>query len=69
MAPVVPVFDRTAAITVRLSITDHDARLSIGGTDVLVCSLTAADRGAWGIASLGAGAQLAVNSVTVARRP
>jgi hypothetical protein len=69
MPPAVPAFDRTAAITVRLSITDHDARLSIGGSDVLVCTLTAADRGAWGIASLGAGAQLAVNSVTVARRP
>jgi hypothetical protein len=34
---------------------------------VLACGLTGGDRGAWGVAALGAGAQLQVDSVTVAR--
>lgn len=60
-------FDPATPVTLRLAITARDVRLSIGDREVLACSVAATDRGAWGIASLGAGAQLAVDSVTVAR--
>jgi hypothetical protein len=60
-------FDPAAPVVVRLAIGAADAQLSIDDRDVLGCAVTAADRGAWGIASLGAGARLTVDSVTVAR--
>jgi len=66
-AVALPAFDRAAPAVLRLAISDRDARLSIDDRDVLVCAVTATDRGAWGIASLGAGAQITVDSVTVAR--
>lgn len=65
--PVLAAFDPATPVTLRLSVSDHDARLSIGDAEVLACDLVATDRGSWGIASLGAGAQVAVDSVTVAR--
>jgi hypothetical protein len=65
--PALGPFDPASPVTLRLAISDHDARLSINETEVLVCDLVATDRGSWGIASLGAGAQVAVDSVTVAR--
>lgn len=63
----VAAFDPAAPVTLQLAISDRDARLSIGPRDVLICALAAAERGAWGIASLGAGARLTVDTVTVAR--
>jgi hypothetical protein len=63
----VAAFDPAAPVTLQLAISDRDARLSIGARDVLVCGLAATDRGAWGIASLGAGARLTIDTVTVAR--
>ena len=65
--PVVAAFDPATPVTLRLSISDRDARLSIDDREVLACDLVATDRGAWGVASLGTGAQIAVDSVTVAR--
>jgi hypothetical protein len=65
--PALAAFDAATPVTLELSISDHDARLSINEAEVLVCSLVASDRGSWGIASLGAGAELTVDSVTVAR--
>jgi hypothetical protein len=63
----VAAFDPALAVTVRLAITDEDARLTIDDREVLACELVATVRGAWGVAALGAGARLAVDSVTVAR--
>jgi hypothetical protein len=60
-------FDAATPVTLRFAITTTAARLTIGPREVLSCSVAATDRGAWGIASLGPGAQLAVDSVTVAR--
>jgi hypothetical protein len=60
-------FDPVSAVTLRLALTDHDAQLSIDDAVVLSCGLSATDRGAWGIATLGPAAVLAVDSVTVAR--
>jgi len=48
-------------------LTDHDARLAVDDREVLACGLGAGERGAWGLASLGAPAVVAVESVTVAR--
>lgn len=65
-------FDPTVQVTLRLTLTDHDARLTRSdathGEQVLLqCSLPAADRGAWGVATLGGGAQITVEVVTVTR--
>ena len=60
-------FDPAAPAVLQLAISDHDLRLAIDDLDVLVCGVAATDRGAWGIASLGAGARILVDSVTVAR--
>ena len=60
-------FDALTPVTLRFAITGGTARLVLGDREVLSCSVTATERGAWGIASLGARAQLAVDSVTVAR--
>jgi hypothetical protein len=65
--PALAAFDPAIPVTLRLSISDHDARLSIDDREILACDLVATDRGAWGLASLGAGAQVEVDSVTVAR--
>jgi len=61
------VFDPATPAVDQLAITGGQARLSIDGAAVLACRVAAGERGAWGIASLGAGAQLTVDSVTVAR--
>jgi hypothetical protein len=63
----VAAFDPTAQVRLRLTLTDHDARLTRGGDAVLTCSLPAADRGAWGVATLGDGAQVTVDVVSVTR--
>jgi len=65
--PALLAFDPAAPVTLRLSISDHDARLSLGGGEILACGIVATDRGSWGLAALGAGAQVAVDSVTVER--
>ncbi len=63
----VPPFDPGTQVALRLTLTDHDAQLTRGDAAVLTCSLPAGARGAWGIASLGVGAQLTVDVVTVTR--
>jgi len=64
---VLAAFDPAVPVTLRLVLTDHDARLAIDDREVLACGLEAGERGAWGLASLGAPAEVAVESVTVAR--
>ena len=66
-AAALPAFDPATPAVVELAITGGQARLSIDDATVLACSVAAGERGAWGIASLGAGAQITVDSVTVAR--
>jgi len=61
-------FDPLFGKTLRLAIAGTTARLLVDNDrEVLVCNLGATERGAWGIAALGAGAQLEVDLVTVAR--
>ncbi|MGE0872462.1 MAG: hypothetical protein AB7P03_28160 [Kofleriaceae bacterium] len=60
-------FDPATAITVRLAITSGGVRLTRDEAEILACDLEATDRGAWGIAAVGIAAQLAVDTITVAR--
>jgi hypothetical protein len=60
-------FDPVAPVVVRLAITAGQLRLTVDDRDALTCSAALAARGAWGVAALGAGAAVAVDSVTVAR--
>jgi hypothetical protein len=60
-------FDPALAATLRLAITERDARLTIDDRELLSCALASTARGAWGVAALGAGARVAVDSVTVDR--
>ena len=66
-AAVLGAFDPAQPVTLRLAIIDGTARLTRDGSELLRCPLAAADRGAWGIASLGAGAAVTVDTITVAR--
>ena len=67
----VPAFDAGTVTNVGLAVDGSSATLSLAGARVATCSLSqdadAADRGAWGIAADGAGAQVAVVTITVAR--
>jgi len=61
----VDAFDPQSPVTLALAITEHDATVTRSDATLLHCSLSAAERGAWGIAALGGGAR--VDTVTVAR--
>ncbi len=60
-------FGPGTGVKLQLTLTDHDARLDLGTDVLLTCGLPAADRGAWGVASLGDGGRLTVDVVTVTR--
>lgn len=60
-------FDPALAVSLRLAITGGTATVTVDDREVLRCALTAAARGAWGVAAIGAGARVAVDSVAVAR--
>src|SRR5262249_17691631 len=64
--PALAAFDPAVSVSPRLAISGHTAHLAIGDRE-LTCSIGTTGRGAWGIASLGAGAQVAVDTITVAR--
>jgi hypothetical protein len=55
------------AVTVRLAIDGTTARVARDDVELLTCDLEATDRGAWGVAAIGAGARVAVDHITVAR--
>jgi hypothetical protein len=65
--PALSPFDPAVAATLRLTIIGATARLFVEEQEVLACNVGAVERGAWGIAALGAGAQLEVDLITVAR--
>jgi len=59
-------FDPAVAATLELVIEDERAQLRRDGVVVVSCDVRG-DRGAWGVAALGAGAEVAVDTVTVGR--
>lgn len=60
-------FDPMIAVTARLEISGTTARLFRDDEEVASCDVGAVERGAWGVAALGDGARVAVETVTVAR--
>jgi hypothetical protein len=62
-----PAFDPAIAVNLTLSVAGRTARLAIDDTEVFACDLGTTERGAWGVAALGAGAQVEVDLITVAR--
>src|ERR1041385_345277 len=59
-AQTVAAFDASTPVTLQLAISDRDARLLVDDAQVLLCSVTVTERGAWGVASLGAGSRISV---------
>ena len=55
------------AVTARLEVAGMTARLLLDDAVVASCDVGTGERGAWGVAALGAGARVAVDTVTVAR--
>ncbi|HSR97643.1 MAG TPA: hypothetical protein VLM79_11360, partial [Kofleriaceae bacterium] len=51
-----PAFDPAVAVNLAFSIAGRTARLAIADNEVFACDLGTTERGAWGIAALGAGA-------------
>ncbi len=64
---VVGGFDPVTAVTARLAVAGGVARLTLDGVELLACDVDPGERGAWGVAALGTGARVAVDTVTVAR--
>lgn len=60
-------FDPASAVNLRLSIAGRTARLTIDDGEAFACDIATTERGAWGVAALGAGAQVEVDLITVAR--
>jgi hypothetical protein len=60
-------FDPAIAVNLRLSIAGRTVRLTIDDGEALACEVATTERGAWGVAALGAGAQVEVDLITVAR--
>ena len=63
----VPALAPAVAVSLRLAIDHGRARVTLDAAELLSCALDATERGAWGVAALGAGARVAVDTVTVAR--
>jgi hypothetical protein len=59
--------DPALAVTVRLELTGTTAHLFRDDEELASCDVGAVERGAWGVAALGADARVAVETVTVAR--
>ena len=55
------------AVTARLEISGTTAHLFRDAEEVASCDVGAVERGAWGVAALGEGARVAVDTITVAR--
>ncbi|HEY4244158.1 MAG TPA: kelch repeat-containing protein [Kofleriaceae bacterium] len=63
----VTTFDASSSTTLTLVLSGHDAQLTRDGAVLLSCSASVTGAGSWGVAALGPGAQVAVDSVTVSR--
>ena len=63
----VPALDPATAVTLRLTIEGDTARLALDDDELVGCDVGPGARGAWGVAALGAGAEVTVDTITVAR--
>lgn len=60
-------FDPMIAVTARFEISGTTAHVFRDSEEVATCDVGAVERGAWGVAALGDGARVTVDTVTVAR--
>ncbi len=68
--PIVAAFDPPVAATLELVIDGDRAQLRRDGIGLVACAVerrAEGERGAWGVAAVGAGAEVAIDTVTVAR--
>ena len=67
----VPAFQNMIAVDLALAISGQTATAMLSGTPILTCSLAgdpdASDRGAWGIAAEGSGAQVTIETLGLQR--
>ena len=63
----VPELDPMTSVTARFEVSSSSARIVLADAELLSCDVDGGERGAWGIAAIGAGARVAVDTVTVAR--
>jgi len=63
----VPILEPMSAVTARLELGGATARLVLADVELLSCDIDGGERGAWGVAAIGVGARVAVDTVTVAR--
>ncbi len=64
---VVEAFDPSVRVTARLEIAGTTARLFRDATELVSCDVDTVARGAWGVAALGDGGRIIVDTVTVHR--
>jgi hypothetical protein len=63
----VPAIDPAVAVTARLELVGTTARVVVGGAELLTCNVEGGARGAWGVAAIGVGARVVVETVSLAR--
>ena len=63
----VPDVDPMVAVTARLEIAGTTASLFLGDTELAGCDVGTVERGAWGVAAIGDGARVSVDTVPAAR--
>ncbi len=56
-----------SSVTARFEVSSSAARVVLAEAELLVCDVDIGERGAWGVAAIGTGARVAVDTVTVAR--
>lgn len=56
-----------SSVTARFEVSASAARIVLADVELLSCDVDGGERGAWGVAAIGAGARVAVDTVTVAR--
>ena len=62
----VAAFDPAVAVTIELAVADDRARLLRDGDELAACTVTGV-RGAWGVAAIGSGSEVAVDTVALTR--
>lgn len=63
----VPELDPLTSVTARFELSSSAARVVLADAELLTCDVDGGERGAWGVAAIGVGARVAVDTVTVAR--
>lgn len=63
----IPELAGVGSVTARFEVSSSVARVALGDEELLSCDVDGGERGAWGVAAIGVGARVAVDTVTVAR--